>query len=83
MSVAWSAPSTNTDGTKLGDLAGFRIYYGTSSGNYTGSVNVASPTTLAYTVTGLPSNTYYVVVKAYDTSSNESGPSVEVSKAIR
>ena len=25
----WTAPTTNTDGTALTDLAGYKIYYGT------------------------------------------------------
>jgi hypothetical protein len=83
MSVEWVAPTTSADGLKMADLAGFHIYYGTASGTYTNTINVPNPSTLSYTISGLPSNTYYVVVKAYDSSENESSPSVEVTKAIR
>jgi hypothetical protein len=31
--LTWDAPTTNADGTPLTDLAGYRIYYGTTSGN--------------------------------------------------
>jgi len=83
MTVGWSAPTTSADGLKMADLAGYRVYYGTSSGNYTSTIDVPGATTLAYTISGLPTNTYYVVVKAYDSSNNESSASSEVSKAIR
>ena len=33
--VNWTAPTTNTDGTPLTNLAAFRVYYGTSSTSLT------------------------------------------------
>jgi hypothetical protein len=79
--LSWNPPTTNTDGTHLTDLAGFKIYYGTSSGNYTQVVNAGYVTT--YTVNNLNSGTYYFVATAYDTSGNESGYSNQVSKTIQ
>ena len=53
------------------DLAGYRVYYGTSPGTYTQSVDVGN--VLATTVTGLTDcTTYYFGIKAYDTAANES-----------
>jgi len=53
------------------DLAGYRVYYGTSPGNYTQSVDVGNVTTT--TISGLTDcTTYYFGVKAYDTTANES-----------
>ena len=70
--LSWTRPTTNTDGTPLTDLAGYRIYYGTSSGNYTQSINAGNVTT--YTVSNLTAGTtYYFVATAYDTSGYESG----------
>ena len=63
------------------DLAGYRIYHGTTSGTYGNSQNVGNSTTYQYT--NLESNkTHYFSVTAYDTSGNESSPSPEVSKAL-
>ncbi len=78
--LSWAPPTTNTDGTPLTDLAGFKVYYGTSSGSYTQVVNAGNVTT--YTVNNLTSDTYYFVTTAYDTTGNESAYSNEVSKII-
>ena len=77
--LAWDAPTTNADGTPLTDLAGFKIYYGASSGNYSQNINVGNVTT--YTVDNLTEGlTYYFATTAYDTAGNESKYSNEVSK---
>src|SRR3989344_2041700 len=78
--LSWDPPTTNTDGSWLTDLGGYRLYYGTASGNY-GSV-IDAGNVITHTVTGLSNGTYYFVVTAYDTSGNESGFSNEVSKTI-
>ena len=53
------------------DLAGYKIYYATSSNNYTLSVDVGKNTT--YTLSGLENGkTYYFVSTAYDTEGYES-----------
>ncbi len=78
ISLSWEAETTNADGSSLTDLAGYRIYYGTSPGVYTESVDVGNETT--YTLIGLNrGQTYYVALTAYDTSLNESEFSTEVS----
>lgn len=84
--LSWNSPTTNTDGTPLTDLAGYKVYYGTTSSAYTQMVNVemtSTPTTPTYTVTNLAAgSTYYFAVTAYDSSGNESRFSNEVSKTI-
>jgi hypothetical protein len=63
-SLAWD-PVSDTD------LAGYRVYYGTSPGSYTQSVDVGNVTQA--TISGLTDcTTYYFGVKAYDTAANES-----------
>jgi outer membrane lipoprotein-sorting protein len=79
--LSWDAPTTNADGTPLTDLAGYRIYYGTSSGNYSQNINVGNVTT--YTVDNLTEGaTYYFTATAYDAAGNESEYSNEDSKTI-
>lgn len=77
VTLGWDPPTTNEDGTLLTDLSGYNIYFGTSSGVYTDSVNVGDVTT--YQVPNLTDGlTYYFAVTAYDTSGNESSYSEEV-----
>jgi hypothetical protein len=78
--LSWNAPTTNTDGTPLTDLVGYKVYMGTSSGNYTTVVNIGNVTT--YVVNNLAPGTYYFVVTAYDSSNIESSFSNEASKTI-
>ncbi len=78
ISLAWDAPTTNSDGSPLTDLAGYYIYYGTASGVY--GVPVDAKNVTSYTLAGLtPGQTYFIAVTAFDTSQNESQFSDEVS----
>jgi hypothetical protein len=77
LQLFWNAPTMNRDGSPLQDLAGYKLYYGESSGNYTASLDVGKPTT--YTLQGLEvGHTYYIAVSAYDTAGNESALSAEL-----
>jgi trimeric autotransporter adhesin len=78
--IFWDAPTTNADGTVLTDLAGYRIYYGTSPGDYPSNIDVGNVTT--YVFSNLAAGTYYLVITAYDTSGNESSYSNEISKTL-
>ena len=71
ITLSWNPPTTNEDGTPITDLAGYTVYYGTESGNYSQSTNVGNVTT--YQAIGLTDGaTYYFSVTAHDTSGNES-----------
>ncbi|MGR3318910.1 MAG: hypothetical protein ACUZ8O_10580, partial [Candidatus Anammoxibacter sp.] len=58
------------------DLAGYRVYYGDTSGNYTNNVDIGNITSYTQVVTGT-SDIYYAI-KAYNDSGIESDYSVEV-----
>ncbi|MGO9379291.1 MAG: PKD domain-containing protein [Dissulfurispiraceae bacterium] len=77
VTLNWSSVTTYDDGTPLTDLAGYYIYYGTSSGVYTNEINVGNVTT--YTFANLPPGTYYFATTAYDTSGIQSVYSNEIS----
>jgi hypothetical protein len=79
--LSWVAPTSNDNGTCLSDPAGYKIYYGTSSGMYSRSIDVGNVT--SYTVSDLTEGvTYYFAATAYDGSGNESDLSNEVSTTI-
>ena len=71
VTIAWDAPSLNSDGTQLDNLDGFNIYYGTQSGAYEHVVDVGNVTT--GTVTGVdPTLNHYFSVTAYSDTQVES-----------
>lgn len=80
--VSWAAPTTNTNGTALTDLAGFHIHYGTSSTSLMQEADVANPAAVSYAVSGLATGTWYFAVSAYTNSGLESGLSMVGSKTI-
>lgn len=61
-------------------VAGYKVYYGTQSSNYSTVIDVGTHT--FYRVTGLNVGKYYFAVSAYDGSGRESARSSEVSKKI-
>lgn len=60
--------------------AGIKVYYGTSPGNYTSTINAGMVST--YTVRGLASGTYYFALTAFDAAGNESDYSSVVTMTI-
>ena len=80
--LTWSPPKTRNDGAKLDNLAGYKIYYGPSKDHHPNMIEIRNPSATSYTVKGLSPNTYYFVIKAYNTSGKESVPSNEVSKTV-
>lgn len=60
------------------NIAGYIVFYGTSSGQYTVSVDVGNHTSFRF-VTPDPSSRYYLAVRAYNVSGMQSGFSAEVS----
>ena len=81
-SLQWVAPTENTNGTPLMNLAGFRIYYGTSASAMTQSVQIANASINTYLLANLTPATWYFEVKAYTTANVESSASPVASKTI-
>jgi hypothetical protein len=81
--LSWTPPTTNTDGSVLTNLAGYRIYYGTSSSALTQVVQVANAGVTRYVLDGLGRGTYYFAVRAYTTAGVESENSNIVSKSVQ
>jgi hypothetical protein len=78
----WTAPIENSDGTVLTNLAGYTVYYGTSPDNLTQTVKITNPGLTAYTMTNLPSGTWYFSITAYSADGSESTRSGVVSTKI-
>jgi hypothetical protein len=80
--LSWTPPTTNTDGSPLTNLAGYKVYWGTSQGNYSSSVTLNNPGLTSYVVGNLPPGTWYFVATALNSSGAESAFSGVASKTI-
>jgi Putative Ig domain len=83
VSLSWTAPTKNTDGTALTNLAGYRVHYGTSSGSYTHTVQLPNKSLTSVVIEDLTPARWYFAVKAYNSSGVESTFSGSVSKLIQ
>jgi hypothetical protein len=80
--LSWAAPTENTNGSALTDLAGYHIYYGTSASDMAQEIDVAGSTATTYVVSGLAAGTYYFTITAYTAMGGESAYSDLGSKSI-
>jgi fibronectin type 3 domain-containing protein len=65
------------------DLAGYKIYQGTASGQYGAPIATVPASSTSYEADGLQKgSTYFFVVTAYDTSGNEGPLSAELTIPI-
>jgi VCBS repeat-containing protein len=84
INLSWTAPAEREDNTalSLSEIAGYKIYYGTTQGNYTNSVDVNDSTTTSYTFKSLVAGTYYFVITTRDVDGRESQYSTEIITTI-
>lgn len=80
--LSWTQPMVNTNGTALTDLAGYRIYYGTSAGSLSQVIQLPGTALTTYVISNLSSATWYFGMTAYDSAGLESALSNLGSKAI-
>ena len=81
--LSWMVPTENADGTPLTDLAGFVVYWGTSSRNYPSSFRLTNAAATSFVVDNLlAGRTYYFALTAFNASGAESDYSNEASKLI-
>jgi putative Ig domain-containing protein len=81
--ISWLPPTTNTDGTALTNLAGYRISYGTSPTALNTVANVPTAGVTSYTIDNLSAGTWYFNVAAYTSTGTASSESGTVTKTIQ
>jgi hypothetical protein len=81
--VTWQPPTENVDGTPLTDLAGYRVYWGTSAGSLGSSVTLNNAGLTSYVIPNLVPGTYYFAVSALNSSGVEGELSDPASRAIQ
>ena len=81
VTLSWTPPTQNTDGSPLTNLAGYRVYWGTTQGTYPNSetINVGLS---SYVVDQLAPATYYFAVTAVNSAGAESAYSNVASKQV-
>jgi Fibronectin type III domain len=82
VTLNWTAPTENTNGTPLTNLSGYDIHYGTASGDYTQKIPVSNAGIATYVVDDLTPGTYYFAVSAVNSQGTESPISPEVSATV-
>lgn len=80
VTLSWKAPATDANGSTLNNLAGYKIYYGVSSHNYTRSVDVGNYTSIV--ISDLSPGKWCFAVTAYNSSGRESSYSNEMCKSL-
>ena len=81
--LTWTPPTTNTDGSPLTNLAGYKVYWGPSAGNYPNSTTLNSAGLTSYVVTNLVPGTWFFVATALNSAGAESSFSSPASKTIQ
>jgi Putative Ig domain len=81
--IDWIPPTKNTNGSPLTDLAGVRIYYGTSASNLSHMVQISSSTQTSYTLGNLTAGTWYFGGASYTTTGAQSAMSQVVSMSVQ
>ena len=81
VTLSWTAPTQNEDGSTLEDLDGYNIYWGTQPGSYPNSVTIDNESVTTYVVENLSPGSYEFVATSFNTSGVESrysNPAIKV-----
>ncbi len=82
ITLSWTAPTQNDDGSTPVDLDAYKFYYGTSTGVYANQILVENPGITTFVIENLDPATYYIVVTAINGTGGESVFSNAASKQI-
>jgi hypothetical protein len=82
VTLNWQPPTQNTDGTPLTNLAGYKVYWGTSPGAFSNSVTLSNPGLTSYVVEQLTPATWYFAATSVNAQNVESAFTRVVSKRI-
>jgi hypothetical protein len=82
VTLDWEPTTTNSDGSPLRDLAGYRLRYGTSTASLDRVVDIPNAGLSTYVLDGLAPGVWYFVLRAYNHSGTEGLPSNMASRAL-
>lgn len=73
LTISWEAPLTNEDGTELTNLAGYNIYYTSSSSEESYTVTINNPSVTKYVIDNMSiGSTYSFTMTAFNLVGSES-----------
>lgn len=78
----WTPPTSRIDGTSLSNLAGYRIYRGTTTGNLNMVREVGNPGVTSFLMEGLTAGEWHFAISAIDGQGRESTLSNIVSRWV-
>ena len=82
VTLSWTPPTTNGDGSVLTDLAAYKIYYGTENFFFDKELQIDNPGIANFVVENLCPNTYYFAATAINSQGLESDFSNIASKTV-
>ena len=82
VTIAWTPPTENTNGSTLTNLAGYHIYYGTSQSDLDKVVDVTNPGLATYVLSDLSSGTWYFALTSVNSAGVESVRSSVISTVV-
>jgi len=83
VTLDWTPPLENTDGSSLNNLSGYVIYFGTEPGSYTDTIAINNSGITSYTIDNLVENqTYYFTMTAVNSEGIQSDYSNYASKYL-
>jgi len=82
VTLSWTAPTENEDGSSLTDLDGYKIYWGTTPGSYPESVTIGNESITTYVVENIAPGTYEFVATSFNQAGVESRYSSPVTKVV-
>jgi len=83
VTLSWSPPTQNEDGSQLSDLDGYRIYWGRAGESLGQPVTIDNPSVTRYIVENLAPGTYEFVATAVNRAGVESRFSNAITREVR
>ena len=83
VTISWLPPTENVNGSALTNLAGYRIYYGTSEASLTKVVNITNPGLATYVLSNLSAATWYFALTSVNSSGAESPRTAVMSHVVQ
>ena len=83
ITLAWVAPAEREDNSalSLSAIAGYKVYFGATQGQYSESLSINDGSATGYTFNGFATGTYYFVITTIDNEGRESQYSTETTIA--